>query len=109
MKNEGQFRVNNTHSARLQIVRVAAHCCRSNAAQHPLVRALTSRSLQDVRTAALGRKRPSCLLRSRSVLSALLPFVAGAANDWIEPNLPNAAPRSNGSNARQTGRSVSAR
>jgi hypothetical protein len=42
-------------------------------------------------------------------LSALLPFVAGAANDWIEPKLPDAAPRSNGSNARQTGRSVSAR
>ncbi len=42
-------------------------------------------------------------------LSALLPFVAGAANDWIEPEMTDAAPCSNGRNPRQTGRSVSAR
>jgi hypothetical protein len=41
-------------------------------------------------------------------LSALLPFVESAANDWIEPKLPDAAPRSNGSNARQSGRSETA-
>jgi hypothetical protein len=34
-----------------------------------------------------------------ATLSALLPFVAGAANDWIEPKRTDAALRSNGSNA----------
>jgi hypothetical protein len=28
-----------------------------------------------------------------TALSALLPFVEGAANDWIEPKLPDAANR----------------
>jgi hypothetical protein len=36
-------------------------------------------------------------------------FVDGAANGSKEPILHDAAPRSNGSNARQSGRSVSAR
>jgi hypothetical protein len=41
-----------------------------------------------------------------TALSALLPSVESAANDWIEPKLSDAAKRSNGSNVRETGRSA---
>jgi hypothetical protein len=44
-----------------------------------------------------------------ATLSALLPSVESAANDWIEPKLPDVALRSNGSNLGRTGRSASMR
>jgi hypothetical protein len=42
-------------------------------------------------------------------LSALLPSVESAANDWIEPFLHDAAPHSNGGNWGEFGRRKIAR
>jgi hypothetical protein len=44
-----------------------------------------------------------------AALSALLPSVESAANDWNEPFLLDAAPRSNVCNLGKTGRSISVR
>ena len=56
-----------------------------------------------------GANQTFKFLLKRPLRPALLPFVAGAANDWIEPKVTDAAPRSNGSNARQSGHSARAR
>jgi hypothetical protein len=66
-------------------------------------------SLWRGKSAAMGTERPFYQSKTHAASGPLRTSVDGAANGSKESRLPNAAQRSNGRNARQTGRQVSAR